>query len=62
MREIQVETMCDACSHCELFELAHHNYWADDVKYETKYYCIHVSLCKNAIEIMREQNESNISD
>ena len=52
-----VETMCDACSLCEKFELAEQNHYSNNKVFYTRRYCIHMELCKNALEIMEKQNE-----
>ena len=58
MREIQIDTLCDACSKCDLFELTSKTKWEDGKAVSTEYYCIHVNLCRNALKIMEKEYES----
>lgn len=60
MKSVPVRTAFPNCEECSKFHLkitVHYN--ADDENYD--YYCEHIEICRNAIEIYKQQKVKRVN-
>lgn len=55
---LNVQVLCSACTNCRKLNVHQDDLWADNMIYDKLFYCEHLEICKNAVEIMDKWEES----